>query len=264
MKWTYVSWFGNTPLARAVVFIPIIAQFAIYSDRYLPDHWGLDNTLWLYWSLNILALGQLVYLLAAPRVIKRYGSDEDKFIESALNTWSTLRFQLQATRYVQSHFDLWGGEPFELPVKTTEELAQRYLKLETDYIADKNSLTDRKRTIIAAMRTVVRDAPLAVPFAGGSSKDWLSFFEDLQGSPLTEVQKDSVQILYFFSRHDTNDSQWKLDILNWLYMSGNSSRSFWCTVVALSYLTGSAYFFWNTATNLCNIAMISFSSLSLR
>nr|WP_321509649.1 hypothetical protein [uncultured Hyphomonas sp.] len=257
MKWTLVSWFGNTPLARAVMFIPIVAQFAIYSERYLPERWGLNNTLWLYWSLNLLAAGQILYSLAAPRAIKRFGSDEEKFIESALNTWSTLRFQLQATRYVQSHFEFWKGGPLELPVQTNSDLEQRFQRLETDYVAERNNLSDRKRTIIASLRTVTRDAPLSVPFAGGTAKDWLAFFEDLQGKPLSPTQEDSVRTLNFFSQHDANDNQWKLDILNWLYLSANRSRSALCAIVASLYLAGSIYFLWNTARNLWSIAMIS-------
>lgn len=114
LKWSHLAIFGNTPLAKAVVFLPIVAQFVILSKTYHPESWGLYNTTWLYWSLMALALGQAIYFWKSPRSIRKYGDDFESFVEQALATWSNHDLYAVASAYTRSFFQHWGDGKLRL------------------------------------------------------------------------------------------------------------------------------------------------------
>lgn len=259
MKWTHVSWFGNTPLARAVAFIPIVAQFAIYSDRYLPENWGLENTLWLYWSLNLLAIGQLIYFSAAPRAIKQYGGNIELYVEKSLATWSSYQFQVAAAAYIRSHFAGWGEGSLRLsPIG--QSLNSTMLD-EVDAVSNKLQevkLKNMRQSATNVIRNLVRRVPLAPPVGTANSKVWADILEELSGEPLSDVQQQDLSKFTRFIKESDGDTKWKVDVLQWEFRRFNQSRRIAIMLVALFYLSGSVYFFCNTCRNLVEVLRITF------
>ena len=127
--WSSLSFFGNSALAKAAIFAPVVAIYVDLNSKYLADTFGFTNAIWLYWSLLLIGSGQLIYTLACPRVIRNYGDDFEKFILEAKSSWIGSQFnEVLCDRFISY---LPPNGPFELPaevmkINTTEEIAEHY------------------------------------------------------------------------------------------------------------------------------------------
>ncbi len=263
-KWSALAKFGNTPLAKATLFLPIVAQFVILSDSYLLTNWGMGNAIWLYWSLMFIALGQVLYFLKAPDTAKRFGGDLDSYIEKSLATWTDPDFGRVAKDYLRSFFSRWGGGPFSFLDNEQEIDRRRLVETITNItLPPQVNQTDHEQIRALGDQNVVAFHQIADnggPFL--PSNNYQSTDEAFNGA-LTRVnaaeigQNDlsAAQELYNYFRIPRTDNQWKIIPLRWQF-SRNDERHCRSRYLCLTlYALGSIYFIWNTLINVSKVIL---------
>ncbi|MEH6487680.1 hypothetical protein [Hyphomonas oceanitis] len=259
LKWSHLAAFGNTPLAKAVVFLPLVAQFVQLSSGYLEPQWGLRNSLWLYWSLNILAAAQLLYFWRAPRSIKKYGDDYERFVEQALNTWNEKTFVVTATSYARSHFKHWGDGSLALAEQQKFDL-QTYDRRVRQIIGTQDINSHQNKPYSALRR--LHTEPFRLPFGHNFASGLQRVIETVRDRPIQETEQHDLNSLKSFLSHDSSGVEWRKDVLNWTYQSDQRSNPIAMWIAALLYITGSIYFVVNTWDNLSRIAFITMKSIA--
>lgn len=90
--WSSLSFFGNSALAKATILTPVVAIYVELNASVLQEQFGFTNAIWLYWSLVSIGFGQILYTLACPRIIRKYGDDYERFILEAQASWALIQY----------------------------------------------------------------------------------------------------------------------------------------------------------------------------
>ncbi|MCA8899805.1 MAG: hypothetical protein KDA53_00995 [Hyphomonas sp.] len=258
LPWSRLAAFGNTPLAKAVVFSPIVAGYVYYSSSYLQQSWGLQNAVWLYWSLICLSVGQGIYLLASPRAIKKHGDNIEGFVDAALRTWSEQKFQIEAINYVGSRFKPEGSLllfPPQDPTSTGLETSlQRW-----GGIGEGNIHRDAVRVVrhIAELRPI---SPHTTIYSLRSDH-FEEVLSGISGSPLTDAQLDDALEVVNFMNIRENENDWKKYILEKIFLAAEKRLILLRWATAIFYAIGSTYFIWNTCLTVSRMLVVSFGGL---
>lgn len=245
--------FGNTPLAKAVAFTPVVAGYIYYSKTYLEANWGFQNALWLYWSLIFLSIGQWIYIWRAPVEVKRFRDNEAQYIDQALTTWSEKRFDQEATAYLQKQmkFTLHTIGSNDFP-KFRQELRRVLPVPQRGHDPD-----DTTRRLLSSL---AKGDPIRpnVSSRRMHTDRINAAIEELQGQDLTDQQASSVEFIARFLNQPTDSQDWKKEILEDLFKTAQSARRNSMLSVCALYGFGSAYFIVNTTKTVWNIASLTF------
>ena len=257
LPWSRLAAFGNTPLAKAVVFTPLVAGYVYYSSEYLQQRWGFENALWLYWSLLGLSLGQLIYTLAAPRSIKKHGDNIEAYVDSALRTWSDAKFKIEAIEHLRYYFVPYYGSLLPLYPNTTrdDEALNRVL----EQWGNEHEIINMRRNEIALIRAIQNNTPIRPTNARRINCEGLiEVLSAIKGGPLSEQQERyASQITRFMNINEQSDD-WKKELLEKGFAVENVRYVAARYLVALLYGLSSLYFVWNTAVTVVKISDVTF------
>lgn len=254
LPWSRLAAFGNTPLAKAVVFSPVVAGYVYYSSSYLQQSWGLQNAVWLYWSLICLSIGQGIYLLASPRAIKRHGDNIEGFVDAALRTWSEQKFEIEAINFLSSYFKPNGSLPLFPPQNPTAAGLETSLQ-QWGGVGENNVHRDAVKVVrhVEALKPI---SPNTTVYALQLDhlKDVLS---GICGYPLTDAQVDDALKVVNFMSIRTNNVDWKKYILEKQFLTAEKRFFLLRWGTAIFYIAGSSYFIWNTYLTVSRMLAIS-------
>lgn len=91
-QWSVVKKLAQSPISRYVIFIPIVGYLLLFNDTAVATLFQFsalvgtaaaaisvdaDRLRFLYFGLNIYAIGVAIYLAGAPAVVQRYGGLND-------------------------------------------------------------------------------------------------------------------------------------------------------------------------------------------
>lgn len=253
LKWSHLAAFGNTLLARSTIFLTVIAQYVFYSREYLRDHWGLSSAIWLYWSLLLIAIGQVLFFVYSPRPMKKYGDDVEHFVEQSLVSWSPKRISEIALEYVRSFYSRWGDGPISILDQKdnyeTGHISQIIEQSMSQGFGNENN-RDRIRTLL--IRTF-EPRPYRPHQSGGlrpSRENVLRVVEMLKGRSLSDAELVVFNEFYEFRSLNDSSNEWKIQSLEWHFDRENCSKTNAKIACALFYAAGLMYFVWNTALNI--------------
>ena len=254
--------FGNTPLAKAVAFTPIVAGYIYYSREYFEQSWGFQNAIWLYWSLLVLAIGQWIYAWRAPTPIKRFRDNEGQFVEQSLKTWSELQFEQKAIEYLRSGIPIHPNDNVKLVPENDRETELLLSKIHEIIPAQQSG--DRNNAIRWLFTSIAKGSPVRpnVRTRRINPEHFCSVVAEVQDSPLSEGLAAQLRHIARFINQSEDSDDWKKEVLVYEFTKAQSSNPFWITVVSVLYFVGSLYFIWNTSKTILNIAKISIGPIA--
>ncbi len=251
VSWATLSQFGNTPIAKFVAVSPIVAQAIIYSNSYITKYFGFYNLYWLYWSLLIIAIGQIIYFVMCPQIIKHFGEKKSDYIERELNTISSEEFQAKFAAYVRSHFRRWNPsaalEFLPKEASLTKEIVDRYLKQIS--IPGTGGETLKQTMRVIAFYQHIKPGSITT-FNDDAFKNLVSHFH---GADLNELEP-TVQRIRLMLCGNVSERQWMIDALTWHYDETNQKRLSARFLIATFYFSGSLYFLYHTASTILLVA----------
>ncbi|MEM1149342.1 MAG: hypothetical protein AAGI03_02130 [Pseudomonadota bacterium] len=250
LLWSHISWFSNSPFAKATLLTPVVAQYVILSREYLETAWGFNSAVWLYWSLIMLALSQAFYTLFAPRIIKRYGDGRENFIEKAMYTYDERQLGIIRTSIIRSYFVDYNGTPFRLNTDNgsledtiREKIPSHFLQ----HRSDRAGIEENIKILNEFFSQIHNDNPT---FRGlNLSRQEISdaFRNHIEGQ-ITEDNSHYKELQALMTFNEFNDSA-KKRLLNFEYDRRNQQDVTITIICAILIAVGSIYFLWNAILN---------------
>jgi len=258
VPWSLLSAFGNTPLAKAVVFSPIVAGYVYYSSEYLRSNWGFQNAVWLYWSLILLSVGQALYLFFAPQEVRRYGDNFEDYASKALGTWSEKIFEYHALRFVSSFF--LPHKAGTLRLSDGAEFSEQEFKKSLEPFLPASGSSDPHASLRWLVESVAYKKRLRPNIASRRiNPDGLELIlSELQKNELSERQRVDVKVISNFMNRPHDSPEWKKDVLSYSFETAQRSNLIVRYSICLLYLSGSAYFVYNTGRTIAQMAAATF------
>lgn len=262
LQWSLLAAFGNTPLAKAVLFTPIVAGYVFYSNEYLKARWGFENALWLYWSLLFLSAGQLVFVYRAPTEAKRFGDNRSAFVDQGLRTLSDRSLNLEASKYLGRLF--LPSREGTLPDLDEEGYLGEDLDLVLAEHDDPNSVSTPYASTKWILNSIRRSNPVRPDIKSRRlHRDKLvEVLSKFQGRELTEDQIENVNELVRFMNQPSSSDDWKKELLEYLFDHAQVSRPISKLFVATLYSAGSGYFLWHTVQTIQKMSRVTFTEIS--
>jgi len=254
LTWANLSAFGNSPVVRLVAFAPIVAtllklrqDFSVL-DRYLAE------AEWLYWSLMLIAGGQLLYFFLAPREIKKYGSDIERFTIENLSSLPDFRLQALRQDWIRSLYNR-GSLKLERAPDTPE-----LLNLMRDRLRDPMAMNEQ--VLLEYLRAyrdyweMVQAAGQLNPVDFDAKRVWslLLYWPALIHGEKSSDRRDRSTLMRIIGDHADGNADWRTNTLNWRYHYLNTSRRPLIAIIGLLYFAGSLYFLWRIADGLVFMA----------
>jgi len=259
--WSTLSLFGNSLLARFVVLTPIVALYVRLQEDYLKTTFGLTYAFWLYWSLIAISFGQLVFMLACPVLIKKYGRDSERFKVEDFSSRSEKDRSEIARRQIRSFFVPFGG-PLKPMLYPTSAAAQTQLTaLNTGDMASKGSKLfsflntflkpgeDNNLSAVNDVRFIVKKAPTALASNSETPKAKRALSE--LAIVLDAAASDAVA--------QGGRREQSILALSWHFSSTDRSRLWARVIVGFLYAGGSLYFLWSAARGIWTMLGYSLS-----
>ncbi|MBY9065471.1 hypothetical protein K1X12_01085 [Hyphomonas sp. WL0036] len=257
VPWSLLSAFGNTPLAKAVVFSPLVAGYVYYSSEYLQSRWGFENAIWLYWSLILLSLGQALYLIFAPQEVRRYGDNFEDYASKALGTWSEVIFEYHALRYVSSFFVPHRNGTLKL--SEGAEFNEDEFRQSLEPFVPQSGGADPHASLRWLVESIAYKRRLRPNLAARRiNPDGLELIlSKLQKKELSEAQRFDVRRVTNFMNRQHDSPEWKKDILSYSFEAAQRSKLIVRYSIFLLYLLGSAYFVYNTSRTIAQMVAVT-------
>lgn len=250
MAWSSLSAFGNSPFVRLVAAAPLVATFVKFDAKWEWLAPYISEATWLYWSLMLIAAGQILYWLFCPRIIKKYGRDEERYTIDSLTSFPIRRLRLMRTELLRHLYDSKQlTMPITLDGRETPE--PDFRKLVVGMRGPGTANLAHYFVVYSAYQ-----ACLAGDDAEGQSVDWSGLRDMTRTHPELligfENRNDDAQLLMFnvIVGSIPNDSDWKVLTLNWKYQHENQRLRLVVLLIGALYAAGSIYFGWRTLTTL--------------
>lgn len=258
-SWAGLALFGNSYLGKVVVLAPVVALYVRYEGEFLEASFGLTNALWLYWSLIFISVGQMIYFLACPKIIKKYVSDVERFKIEDENSRTSLPRSILRRTHLRTFFIEFGG-PLALydpdvqqpvipndPIKTA---AQRF----RDYIL--GTYPNQLHFDPHAMSQIHSNYPSYVAINAELDDERVRASLHRLGIVFDAANRDHVNR----NQRKIESREWDIETLEWEYQSANLSNRFARYTVGFLYLLGAAYFAYSAARG---VAIMSEYSLGV-
>ena len=284
--WSDFSIFGNSHVAKLIVISPFVAQGVKYSEQFFREKLGLENVLWFYWSVILLAIGQLIYLRFAPTEIKKYGSNVERFKMESLSTFSNSEQDAVFCAFIRSFYKSCKGinkpgydkppisyseKPlYDFPAMTREQFAEA---LEDDrlrgedtrphqYAVECAAALHRKNADVVVESWSAFQKVVTLAVIVGDQIDWecLNLLQvarpDLIG--LSDLRKISG----LDDRASADRKSWSLEALSWSFEKANRTNLFLRWVVFVLFLLGSVYFLNSVLRSLSEMWILTLASFN--
>lgn len=251
-KWSSLSKFGNSTLAKLVFLSPIISTAIYFNRTYLSNVLRIDQAVWLYWSLIAISFGQLVYFFACPRIIKSYGDDRERFTIESLTSRPIPELQEIRASHVRSLYKQHGGK-LDLPLDPADpnffsKFERMLLDAKFSVISDEqihhlvNVYRDYYYTINNQLFSSVENLDFV-----NLEKIWASCPKAILGQPSDEgIMSEYAELSRIFrfgvGGPRQGDDDWKVLSLDWYYHHLNSSRRLLRAFVTALFAGGGFYF----------------------
>lgn len=260
VPWSLLSAFGNTPLAKAVVFSPIVAGYVYYSSEYLRSNWGFQDAIWLYWSLIFLSLGQALYLLFAPQEVRRHGDNFEDYASKALGTWSETIFEYHALSYVSSFFVPHKNGTLKL--SECAEFNEQEFRQSLEPFVPSSGSSDPHASLRWLVESIAYKRRLRPNLSARRiNPDGLEMIlSKLQKNELSEPQRRDVKLISNFMNRPHDSPEWKKDVLSYSFETAQRSKLTVRYSIFFLYLSGSAYFVYNTGRTIVQMAAVTFGT----
>lgn len=251
LTWSTLSVFGNSPIVRLVALAPIVAAAIKVQAAFFEETLYLKEAEWLYWSLISIALGQVLYFVFCPPIIKKYGTDIARHTIESLSSMPQLKIaELLANRlrsfYLSGQLEL-GADPQDPDIRKhlLDALERRDVSLSGPAV-------DRLMEAFADYYTVVDGAE--IHRIGGLRFDVLDELAQRAPEFLTGPSPDRatyLELRHVISERAHNPEQdWKVGALHWRYTVANAQGRPLVLVIAALYALGSMYFLYRTLDGL--------------
>jgi hypothetical protein len=251
ITWSNLSGFGNSPIVRLVALAPIVAAVIKVQDVFFEETLYLKEAEWLYWSLIAIAVGQLLYFVFCPRVIKKYGADIERHTIEGLSSLPQQKIaDLLAERLRQLYSRgglLLGADPQDPQIRQqlVEAMRRRDVGLSP-------MVVDRYLEAFSSFYRVVENAEFdAIGSINFKALDEMAsvapeFFahEGAEGKAYVELRHVIGERAY------SAEQDWKVGALDWRYNVANVDKGAMISVVAFCYAVGSVYFLYRTLDGL--------------
>lgn len=259
-SWASLAVFGNSYLGKVVVLAPVVALYVRYEGEFLEAAFGLTHALWLYWSLIFISVGQMIYFLACPKIIKKYGSDVERFKIEDENSRTSLSRSILRRNHLRTFFIEFGG-PLALydpeaqqpiipndPIKTA---AQRF----RDYIL--GTYPNQLHFDPHAMSQIHNNYPSYLALNARLDDERVSASLQRLGFVFDAAYRDQVNL----NQRKIESREWDIEALEWEYNSANLSNRFARFTVGLFYLVGATYFAYSAVRGVAIMSQYSFGIL---
>ena len=251
LTWSTLSTFGNSPVARVVAFAPIIAVYVKLQEEFLSLHFGLSQAQWLYWSLMLIAAGQVLYFFFCPRIIKKYGGDVERHAIETLESTPYQKMDLIREKRIrnlyQNHQLSLGIDPDDIAFPSHLEKAMAGIA-PTQEMLSRFAYAYRKLWEVAHTRaTDVRVGLNLITLAQMFSANSTFLMGAGQGSGAAKAQRVLRDLLV---EGESGDADWQLNAAHWAYAHANERFRPIIMLVAALYVSGSVYFAWRVLDGL--------------
>lgn len=261
ISWSFLSGFGNTGLARAVMFAPIIAHAVQINSNFISDQLGMDNVVWLYWSLIVIGFGQLLYMANAPQLIKQYGNNCDGYIIAAIEVMPQKNFFYLQMRHIRSFFRIGGGDiPGPSPKILIDEDALHQRLAEGMF---HHRSEDEKRKIpgyigeLKDFNSVLSGSVFLYEWSH-NFKILLDILAKDKALLLgTEIETRDTEQLRAFLWAQTENNDGKRHTFDWNFARENASRGKMRWLIFTLYAVGALYFIINTLNQILRMIGVS-------
>lgn len=252
--WHKLGLFGNTPLAKAVLFTPFVAIVVINAHD-IVKILGFNSGVKLYWSLIFLSAGQAIYSWRAPRYIKVHGADKDEFIQTSLNTWTGNEFNQITSISLRNDLQTRSEDILFTSKKGASHIAN--VRLNACEFENQRAGENLVRILKNALNGVPVAPQSSVVQVMISQADKDAIFNTLLGEIVPLDQQ--AELYSVFTIHDASkDNERRRLVLKKFYEIEDSSRSFSRILAGLFFLVGSIYFIWNAVKSLWKVGQIPF------
>jgi hypothetical protein len=149
--WVDLRSVSNSPAAKATIFVPLIGYLVIFNDnivQYLelakalngsPSHGGVSSRLlWIYFGLCFVSIGAVLYGIACPPEVKKYGNanayvtgDRDSIASTVL---AAIKKRLEISDFRQRYQGLEGNRIREGDLLGSEDYKNTILHIYFDYM----------------------------------------------------------------------------------------------------------------------------------
>lgn len=252
-NWSHLAVFGNTHIAKAVVLSPLIAQIVQRAEPLVFKYFGFTQIAWMYWSLMLLALGQLFYTLFCPREIKKYGSDIEKYVIESESVQGIYHFESTNFERIKNLFSVNGGALKFKPI-TNDEMLKNTEKYVSEVPKEHHELIFYGKTQNEIINEVNSFKECIDP--GWVHNDHLNWDLVDIGCSATDIlecgSSFDKQLEYEKLRsifHERRADSWKAEVSRYLYEKKDQSRSWVRVLVACFYALGLIYFVVAAAKN---------------
>lgn len=103
--WSNLATIGNSPIAKSVILLPVVAYALKLNGDFIEEYFGLNLLLWFYWSLLLIWIAQVLYMRYCPRQIKNHPNKVESFVAEARNTYPTSLFRNIRWRVLKSYLE---------------------------------------------------------------------------------------------------------------------------------------------------------------
>lgn len=259
-SWASLAVFGNSYLGKVVVVAPVVALYIRYEGEYLETSFGLTNALWLYWSLILISIGQMLYFLACPPIIKTYGSDLERFKIEDENSRTSLSRSILKRSHLRTFFAEYGG-PLTLynpdaqqPVIPNDPIITAAGKFR-EYILGTypNQLHFDPHTMLL----IHRNYPTYIALNAQVEDESITASMQRLGIVFDAANRDHVN----GNQRKVESREWDIEALEWEYQSANLGKRALRYAVGLLYITGAIYFAYSAARGIAIMSAYSFGIL---
>jgi hypothetical protein len=219
-------------------------------EEFLKTHLFLKEATWLYWSLVAIAAGQVLYAVFCPRIVKKYGADQERYTIEALSSFPRDEFvTLRETWITQLYRE--GGLKFQF-ANTNEGRAALDQALLQKNMHTEHERNRHVRAYVELVKLTAGTGDYAefenrLEYLVPMVRNWPEFLtgtSDMSPGSPAERLKALIIRSYNASRMEGGEHEWKVSLLSWWYKVQNHKWRPMILLIGALYASGSIYFLW--------------------